>query len=192
MSSEGVKNQSTGIRVSIDGSRARQTPKTDFGSVMKTGLSKTADGVMRAGQLAAPYIPGGAIVSAAITGMGELKSAAGAQTAGGGSNATGVSLVGTSGGAVGGTAAGAAGAGAYGGYAAGTAMGDVAARAAGGDSQAQLMVATRQMQEMNMSFNLQYLMLQQKMQSDNRQFTLMSNIMKTKHDTAKNAINNVR
>ena len=62
----------------------------------------------------------------------------------------------------------------------------------GGDSQAQMMMATREMQEMNMSFNLQYLALHQKMQSDNRQFTLMSNIMKTKHDTAKNAINNVR
>ena len=59
-------------------------------------------------------------------------------------------------------------------------------------AQAQLMMATREMQEMNMSFNLQYLMMQQKMQGENRQFTLMSNIMKTKHDTAKNAISNVR
>ena len=30
------------------------------------------------------------------------------------------------------------------------------------------------------------------LQADSRQFTLISNIMKTKHDTAKNAINNVR
>ncbi len=56
----------------------------------------------------------------------------------------------------------------------------------------ELMNATRDMQEMNSSFNLQYLQLQQDMQQDNRQFTLMSNIMKTKHDTAKAAINNVR
>jgi hypothetical protein len=54
------------------------------------------------------------------------------------------------------------------------------------------MLATRQMQEMNMSFNLQYLQLQQKMQGDNRQFTTISNVMKTKHDTTKNAINNIR
>ena len=59
----------------------------------------------------------------------------------------------------------------------------------GGDSAATEMDAT---QQMDPSFNLQYLQLQQKMQADNRQFTLMSNIMKTKHDTAKNAINNVR
>ncbi len=56
----------------------------------------------------------------------------------------------------------------------------------------ELLSGTREMQEMNMSFNLQYLQLQQKMQSENRQFTMMSNIMKTKHDTAKSAINNVR
>jgi len=52
--------------------------------------------------------------------------------------------------------------------------------------------ASREMAEMSQSFNLQYLQLQQNMQNENRQFTLVSNIMKTKHDTAKNAINNVR
>ncbi len=46
--------------------------------------------------------------------------------------------------------------------------------------------------EMQQSFNLQYLQLQQDMQAQNRQFTLVSNIMKVKHDTAKSAINNVR
>ena len=45
---------------------------------------------------------------------------------------------------------------------------------------------------MDQSFNLQYLDLQQNMQHENRQFTLVSNIMKTKHDTAKSAINNIR
>ena len=64
-------------------------------------------------------------------------------------------------------------------------------RSAGAGS-SELMAATRQMQEMNQSFSHQYLQLQQKMQSENRKFTTISNIMKTKHDTAKNAINNVR
>ncbi len=62
----------------------------------------------------------------------------------------------------------------------------------GGSKQGQQMNATKQMKEMNQSFNLQYLQLQQTMQQQNRQFTMMSNIMKTKHDTAKNAINNIR
>jgi hypothetical protein len=55
-----------------------------------------------------------------------------------------------------------------------------------------LFKATGEMQEMSQSFNLQYLGLQQNMQDENRRFTLVSNIMKTKHDTAKNAINNIR
>ena len=52
--------------------------------------------------------------------------------------------------------------------------------------------AIQQMQQMNQSFNLQYLMLQENMQQEQRQFSLLSNIMKTKHDGAKNVINNVR
>lgn len=49
-----------------------------------------------------------------------------------------------------------------------------------------------EMQDMNASFNMQYLQLQSKMQNENRQFSMVSNIMKTKHDTVKNAISNVR
>ena len=65
------------------------------------------------------------------------------------------------------------------------------ANATGGSSQAQLMQATQGMQEMQMSFNMQYLQLQNSMQNDNRQFTMVSNIMKTKHDTVKNTISNI-
>ena len=56
----------------------------------------------------------------------------------------------------------------------------------------ELRAQIKQMQEMNMSFNMQYLQLQQKMQDESRRFTLISNIMKTKHDTAKNSISNIR
>ena len=49
-----------------------------------------------------------------------------------------------------------------------------------------------QMMEMNQSFNLQYLGLQNKLSDENRRYTLVSNIMKNKHDTARNAINNIR
>jgi len=47
-------------------------------------------------------------------------------------------------------------------------------------------------QERTMSFNLQYLQLQTQMQDENRRYTAISNIMKTRHDTAKNSISNVR
>jgi hypothetical protein len=56
----------------------------------------------------------------------------------------------------------------------------------------QLIKATIEMQDMSQSFNLQYLQLQNRISQENRQFTMVSNIMKNKHDTAKNSINNIR
>jgi len=50
--------------------------------------------------------------------------------------------------------------------------------------------ATRQREE-QMSFNLQYLAMQNTMNQESRSYTSVSNIMKTKHDTAKNTISNV-
>jgi hypothetical protein len=58
--------------------------------------------------------------------------------------------------------------------------------------QAALLQATKNMQETQMSFNLQYLQLQSQMQHENRSYSAISNIMKTKHDTVKNSISNVR
>lgn len=54
-----------------------------------------------------------------------------------------------------------------------------------------LLQATQNMQETQMSFNLQYLQLQNSMQNENRNYTIVSNIMKTKHDTVKNTISNI-
>jgi len=64
--------------------------------------------------------------------------------------------------------------------------------AAEGGTRPQLLAAARQMQETQMSFNLQYLQLQNQMQNENRSYTAVSNLMKTKHDTVKNAIGNIR
>src|SRR5262249_36048758 len=55
-----------------------------------------------------------------------------------------------------------------------------------------LMQATQQMADSQMSFNLQYLQLHMATQSENRAYTAVSNIMKTKHDTVKNSISNIR
>lgn len=52
--------------------------------------------------------------------------------------------------------------------------------------------SSQEMQEMSQVFNMQYLMLQQSMQNDNRQYTTLSNVMKAKHDTAKNALENLQ
>jgi hypothetical protein len=55
-----------------------------------------------------------------------------------------------------------------------------------------LLEAIEGLTEMTQSFNIRHLDLQKQMQDENRRYTLVSNIMKTKHDTAKAAINNVR
>jgi sRNA-binding protein len=61
-----------------------------------------------------------------------------------------------------------------------------------GKDKQHLLDATKQMQETQMSFNLQYLQLQSQMQHENQSYTAVSNIMKTKHDTVKNSISNIR
>ncbi len=48
-----------------------------------------------------------------------------------------------------------------------------------------------EMQEESQAFNMQYLQLQTQLQSDNRNFSTLSNLMKARHDTAKAAINNM-
>lgn len=49
-----------------------------------------------------------------------------------------------------------------------------------------------EMQRESQAFNLEYLALQESMQSENRRFTTMSNLMKARHDTSKSAISNIR
>ena len=49
-----------------------------------------------------------------------------------------------------------------------------------------------EMQRESQAFNLEYLALQESMQSENRRFSTMSNLMKARHDTAKSAISNIR
>jgi hypothetical protein len=41
-------------------------------------------------------------------------------------------------------------------------------------------------------FNLYYLQLQEQLSAENRTFSAMSNVLKTRHDTVKNAIGNIR
>jgi len=54
------------------------------------------------------------------------------------------------------------------------------------------LAAERDAAPRQMSFNLQYLLLQQQMQTESAQFTAVAKIMKTKHDTVKNSISNIR
>ena len=60
------------------------------------------------------------------------------------------------------------------------------------DGWARLNTLTNATRETQMSLNLQYLQLQCQMQHENRTYSTVSNIMKTKHDTVMNSIRNVR
>lgn len=64
-----------------------------------------------------------------------------------------------------------------------------AAAGGGGDP---LLNTTKRMQETQMAFNLQFLRLQSQVQHERRSYAAISNIMKTKHDTVKNSISNIR
>lgn len=179
--SSNINARGLGTQLKINTQHTRQTEKTDFGSKLKEGLSKTADIALQAGNIAAPFIPGGSVVSAAISGVASLKDAAAGQSSGlsgiGGAVSSNSTVIGGS------SASGIS-----------TGSGSAAAGVAGnsGDSSMALLQATKEMQEMSQQFNLQYLQLQQDMQNENRQFSMVSNIMKVKHDTAKTAIQNVR
>lgn len=52
--------------------------------------------------------------------------------------------------------------------------------------------ALREIQEQSREMNVFFLDLQQRMQAENRRFTTISNVLKSRHDTARAAINNIR
>lgn len=60
----------SGLRVTLVGTR---TPSdSSFSEELKSGLSKSGDIMMSAGGIAAPFVPGGSVLSAAISGIGSL------------------------------------------------------------------------------------------------------------------------
>ena len=185
MALEPTRLDRSDLRLNTEVSTTRQTPKTDFGSVLSNGLDKTADALLGAGSAAAPFVPGGVVISSAISNLSAAKNAASqssALTSGGAGYAGGTGSTGYSGGSSGSSG--------IGNVDNGGALPSAGVAAGGGDGFA-LLQATKSMQEQNQAFNLQYLQLQENMQADSRQYTAVSNIMKTKHDSAKNAINNL-
>ena len=204
------------IAFSTNPTHKRQTVKSDFGTVLKTGIERAGNAVLEGAQAALPFLPGRSILSAAISG-GRAASLAPRYAASGGVSGVGVG-VGGGGGIYGSSSLGVtsgshtAGTGVAGSYGAdgnlvlpghspglGTSIDGSYGSGVGGvggagsqDSFNQMLQATRNMTEFQASFNLQYLDIQQKIQEDTRQFNLISNIMKAKGDAAKNAITNMR
>ncbi len=175
----GSTNATSGQRVTISADTAKQatsaaqsSAQSSFASMMAASTARVLNTGASA-RLAQPFVPGQTVLSAAVTRMGTPKSA-GADAA----RAVSASMI-----AMGGTGMKK--------KSAATATG-VDELAEAGDPAAIMMQATQEMQELNMQFNMQFLMLQHHMESENRQFTTLSNVMKTKHESAKNAINNIK
>ena len=118
-----------------------------FENALRSAAAGLAIGVASSVELAAPYVPAGNVLSAAVRSAARPAAVASA-------------------GADGGSAAGA------------TSEGDI-------------LEATRALQQEGRTANLQYLQLQENMQRESREFTALSNVMRVKHDSAKNAIGNI-
>jgi hypothetical protein len=184
MNVTGPGSRSGSVQLNSSSTTPRTSARTDFGTQVRNGVAAGGGVAGAAIGVAAPFVPGAAVVSAAVSGAAGNVSGGGGfgGAGGGGAGIAGSTTVGADGIPVGGSFLGAQqGAG-----------GQAAGGGSTGNSGMDMLNATKNMQEMAQSFNLQYLQLQEKMQSENRSFSTVSNVMKTKHDTAKSSISNVR
>ncbi len=178
------------VRMSTNLTVGRQTPKSDFGDRVKAGLDNAAGAVATGAAVAAPFVPGGAIVSAAVSSVSNMSSQGGVSTQY--SAATGIAAP-AGGGApgainttVGGGSPGVGSVPVAGGTTGGTASilpGNISGgTTAGFASDLDMMRKT----------NLELMSAQMAMQKENQVFTTVSNVLKVRHDTVKNTIQNVR
>lgn len=158
--------------ISVGAVADRQTPINDFGAVLARGLSTSASMV---GGVASAVIPGGAVISAAISGTANMAtSRLPSRTP---VNMATSNLPSRTPEIGGGIAPG----------------GDLQLRGGtNGSSSADGLQAQRELMEANQQWTTQYLALQGEMQRESREFTAISNILKVRHESSKTAINNIR
>jgi hypothetical protein len=186
----------TPARISTNLSVDRQTPKTDFGTRVKAGLDTAAGAVANGAAIVGNFIPGGAIVSAAVSSVTNLTN--NHATPGGGAvssqyAATGIVNIGggaPSGGVNTTVGTGTTGAGSMPGV--GSTVGGSGNLVTGGSSgggtlgQMNSDLVTAQQE------NAKLIQVQMALQRENQVFSTVSNVLKTRHDTVKNTISNVR
>lgn len=155
------------LNVSLTPTVARQTPRNEFGQVMKHTLETAtkAAGVVSGALMGS--LPGGGIISAAVSSVTNL--ASGGATGSAGLAANGISTVGG-----GGTVSGGGG------------VSSAISSSSGMPSNVSDMV-----QQMRAEADRSMLM-QMQMQQESREYNAVSNVLKVRHDSAKSAINNIR
>jgi hypothetical protein len=184
---------STPARISTNMTIERQTPKRDFGDRMKAGLDTVGGTLANGAAVVGGLVPGGAILSAAVSSVSQL---GGHSTPGGGAASaayasTGVVNIGGGGGGVNTTI------GAGGGNPAATmpgmgstvggqpaALGSANSGSGVAGMNADLIQSQKE--------NGELIKVQMSLQRENQVFTSVSNVLKTRHDTVKNSIGNIR
>jgi hypothetical protein len=151
--------------VIVTDSAPRVTPRS--GVPFRDMVARGAGAILRGAEAAISSLPGAPIVAAAVRPSGGVTS-----TPQGANGAVGLGAP---------RLAGA-------GSAEGPAMGGAPAGTGPGGEGSSVEGALAQSQE----FNLYYLQLQEQLSAENRAFSAMSNVLKTRHDTVKNAIGNIR
>ena len=172
---------STPARISTNFTVSKQSQGSTFGERVHTGLSQGANAVANGAALVGGALPGGAIISAAVSSVTNLS--------GGGASSASYAATGAVGGTVGGgginTTVGAGGNPV-------TTGGSVGSpNLTGGTSSNNVGTMNNELAAAS-SENAKLLQVQISMQRENQVFTSVSNVLKTKHDTVKNSISNIR
>lgn len=169
-------------RMSTNVTTGRVTPDTSFAARVQSGVGTAANAVAGGVGVVANLVPGGSVVSAAVSSLTTFGNTSGSGSApyygaAMGSGATPMSTTLNSGGGI--TSLGGAG---------GTTTTNGVSTGGGSN------VAGEFNGEMQNMFTEQKKLLgmQVAMQKENQVFTTISNVLKTRHDSAKNSIGNIR
>jgi hypothetical protein len=168
-------------RMSTNVTTARVTPDTSFAARVQSGVGTAANVVAGGVGMAANLVPGGSVVSAAVSSLTSFSGASGSGSAPyyGAAMGSGSVPMNTTVGAGGNVPGGTSGTNTTNGLSLG-----------GGSSN----TGTEFNGEMQSMFAEQKKLLgvQVAMQRENQVFSTISNVLKTRHDTAKNSVGNIR
>ncbi|NMO14992.1 hypothetical protein HPC49_25885 [Pyxidicoccus fallax] len=175
-------------RLSTNVTTARQTPNTGFGARLQNGLNNAAGAVGAGVGAVAGMIPGGQIVSAAVSSMHTFSSTSGSGMAGAPyAGVMGTAVAPMGGGSVGSMVSGAGTMGTPSVGTPGAPSVGVGANASATDTVNGSFSLNKMAEE-----NSKLLNLQAAIQQESQTFTAISNVMKSRHDCIKNSIGNVR
>lgn len=163
-------------RISMSVTTGRQSQGSTFGEKVSNGLQAAGTTIANGASLVGGFIPGAGVVSAAVSSVSRLTNMPGSSASAAGYAATGV--VNLSGGGTSGSSTVSTG-------------GTSGVNLTGGASNNQVGTMNSELANMTAE-NSKLLQVQIALQRENQVFTSVSNSMKTKHDTIKNSISNIR